>query len=92
MFVRGGGRGRGRRRWDFLKDFLVGGLQNIDLVHHLVLTGSDLIHGLRQRGETLLTGDREPVRTKAVALGCVRVPSIDNIGEALAIAESESFR
>jgi len=32
------------------------------------------------------------VRTKAVALGRVRVPSIDNIGEALAIAESESFR
>ena len=42
-------------RWDLLKDFLVGGLQHIDLVHYLVLTGGELIHGSRQRGETLLT-------------------------------------
>ncbi len=35
---------------------------------------------------------REHVRTRAVALGRVRVASIDNIGEALAIAESENFK
>jgi hypothetical protein len=37
-------------------------------------------------------GPREPVRTQAVALGHLRVASIDNIGEALAIAEGESFK
>jgi hypothetical protein len=31
-------------------------------------------------------------RTKSVALGQVRLPSIDNIGEALALAEAESFK
>ncbi len=31
-------------------------------------------------------------RTKSVALGRVRLASIDNIGEALAFAESESFK
>jgi len=51
--ARRGGRGRRRRRWDLLKDLLVGGLQHIDLVHHLVLTGGER---LRKRGETLLTG------------------------------------
>jgi Ribbon-helix-helix protein, copG family len=37
-------------------------------------------------------GPREPARTKAVALGRLRVASIDNIGEALAIVEGESFK
>ena len=35
---------------------------------------------------------RETVRTRAVSLGRVRIASIDNIGEALAIAESENFK
>ena len=35
---------------------------------------------------------REVIRTRAVALGRVRIASIDNIGEALAIAEGESFK
>jgi hypothetical protein len=35
---------------------------------------------------------REAIRTRAVALGRVRIPGIDNIGEALAIAEGESFK
>jgi hypothetical protein len=34
----------------------------------------------------------EPVRTKAVALGHVRVASIDNIAEALAVVEGENFK
>ncbi len=35
---------------------------------------------------------REYVRTRAVALGRVRIASIDNIDEALAIVEGESFK
>jgi hypothetical protein len=34
---------------------------------------------------------REPFRTRSVSLGQVKIASIDNIGEALAIAEGESF-
>lgn len=53
------------------------------------LINEALRRGLKKMGRR--RGPRAPVRTKAVALGRVRVPSIDNIGEALAIAESESF-
>jgi hypothetical protein len=35
---------------------------------------------------------REPVHTRAVALGRVRVSSIDDIGEALAVAEGEIYK
>ena len=35
---------------------------------------------------------REPVRTQVVALGRLRVSSLDNITEALAIVEGESFK
>jgi hypothetical protein len=35
---------------------------------------------------------REPVCTRAVALGRVRIAGVDNIGEALAIAEGEGFK
>ena len=35
---------------------------------------------------------REPVQTRAAALGRVRVSSIDDIGEALAIAEGEIYK
>ena len=35
---------------------------------------------------------REAIRTRAVALGRVRIASIDNISEALAIAEGEGFK
>jgi Ribbon-helix-helix protein, copG family len=34
----------------------------------------------------------QPFRTKSVALGRVRLASIDNVGEALALAEAESFK
>ncbi len=40
-----------------------------------------------------LTGlSREPLHTRPVALGRVRIASIDNIAEALAILEGESFK
>ena len=35
---------------------------------------------------------REPFRTRSVALGRARLSNIDNIGEALAIAEGEPFK
>ena len=35
---------------------------------------------------------REPFRTQAVALGRVRIAGIDNINEALAIAEGEAHK
>jgi hypothetical protein len=35
---------------------------------------------------------RERVRTRAVSLGGLRIASIDNIAEALAIAEGEKFK
>jgi hypothetical protein len=35
---------------------------------------------------------QKPFRTQGVALGRLRIGSIDNIAEALAIAESESFK
>ena len=35
---------------------------------------------------------RQPVRTRAVGLGRVRIASIDNIGGALAIVEGENFK
>jgi Ribbon-helix-helix protein, copG family len=35
---------------------------------------------------------REPVQTRSVALGRVRVAGIDNIGEALATAEGEIYK
>jgi hypothetical protein len=44
--------------------------------------------GLSQRSPK----PRKAVRTRAVAIGRVRIASIDNIGEALAIAEGESFK
>ena len=35
---------------------------------------------------------RKPFRTQAVALGRLRISSIDSVAEALSIAEGESFR
>ena len=34
----------------------------------------------------------EPFRTRSVSLGRLRIASIDNVAEALAIAEGEGFR
>jgi hypothetical protein len=35
---------------------------------------------------------REPFKTKSVALGRVRIASIDNVSESLAVAEAEAFK
>jgi hypothetical protein len=35
---------------------------------------------------------RKPFRTRSVSLGKLKIPSIDNIAEVLAIAEGETFK
>jgi hypothetical protein len=55
----------------------------------------DLINEALRRGikdMNARTKPREPFRTRAVALGQVRIGSLDNINEALAVTESESFK
>jgi hypothetical protein len=56
----------------------------------------ELINDVLRRGLKDMTAPKkkrgEPFRTRSVALGCARLPSIDNIGEALAIAEGELFK
>ena len=54
------------------------------------LINEALRRGLKEMGRR--RGPREPARTKTVALGRLRVASIDNIGETLAIVEGESFK
>jgi hypothetical protein len=55
----------------------------------------ELINEALRRGLSEMTGAakrRERVRTRAVSLGGLRIASIDNIGEALAVAEGENFK
>jgi Ribbon-helix-helix protein, copG family len=54
------------------------------------LINDALRRGLKEMSRR--AGTREPVRTQAVALGRLRISSIDNIAEALAIVEGESFK
>jgi hypothetical protein len=54
------------------------------------LINEALRRGLKEIGRR--RGPREPVRTQAVALGRLRVSSIDNIGEVLAIVDGENFK
>jgi hypothetical protein len=54
-----------------------------------------LINEALRRGLKDMSGRpkrREPLRTRSVALGRVRISGIDNIGEALAIAEGEASK
>ena len=54
------------------------------------LVNEALRRGLR--GMTEREKRREPFRTRSVALGQLRIASIDNVAEALAIAEGETFK
>jgi Ribbon-helix-helix protein, copG family len=54
------------------------------------LINEALRRGLKEMGGR--PKPREEVRTRSVALGRLRISSIDNIGEALAAAEGESFK
>jgi hypothetical protein len=44
------------RRWDFPKNFLVSGLQFVDLAHYLVLTSGEPLHGFSHVGKMPLDG------------------------------------
>jgi Ribbon-helix-helix protein, copG family len=55
----------------------------------------DLINEALRRGLKDMsnrTKRRERLRTRAVALGQLRIAGLDNIGEALAIAEGEPYK
>ena len=55
----------------------------------------DLVNDALRRGlKDMRTQPKrsEPFRTQTVLLGRMRVASIDNISEALAVAESEAFK
>ena len=54
------------------------------------LINDALRRGLKDMGNR--TKRRERLRTRSVALGKLRIASLDNIGEALAIAESEAYK
>ena len=55
----------------------------------------ELINEALRRGLSEMTGPakrRDRLRTRSVALGELRIARIDNIGEALAVAEGENFK
>ena len=55
----------------------------------------DIINDALRRGLDDLTSRpirREPFQTQSVDLGRLRLPSIDNISESLAVAEGEAFK
>jgi hypothetical protein len=54
------------------------------------LVNEALRRGLHQMTES--KGSREPFETRTVSLGRLRIASLDNVAEALAIAEGEGFR
>ena len=58
-------------------------------------TLKDLVNEALRLGLRNMAGPqprREPIRTRGVDLGGLKIGSIDNIAEALAIAEGEGFR
>jgi hypothetical protein len=55
----------------------------------------DLLNDALRRGlkdMSRRTKQRERFRTRSVALGQLRIAGLDNIGEALAIAEGEAYK
>ena len=55
----------------------------------------DIVNDALRRGLSELSTrpkQREPFKTKRVALGRLRLRSIDNISESIAIAEGEAFK
>jgi hypothetical protein len=55
----------------------------------------DVVNDALRRGLSDLTARpkrREPFQTQVVALGRLRLASIDNVSESLAVAEGEAFK
>ena len=76
-----------------LDDDVVAALERLRKTHGVSL--KDLVNEALRRGLKEMNArrrPREPFRTQAVDLGSLRIGSIDNVAEALAIAESESFK
>ncbi len=76
-----------------LDDDVAAALQRLRKIRDLGL--KELINDALRRGLKEMNASpkrTEPFRTKSVGLGRVRLASVDNIGEALAIAEAESFK
>ena len=76
-----------------LDDDVVAALERLRKTHGASL--KDLVNEALRRGLKEMNArrrPREPFRTQAVDLGNLRIGSIDNVAEALAIAESESFK
>ena len=49
-----------------------------------------LRHGLREMADKKTPG--KAFRTRVFDMGAARIPSLDNVAEALAVAEGEAFR
>ena len=82
-----------RRTTLTLDDDVAATLERLQRSHRISLKrliNEALRRGLSDMGKR--RGPREPVRTRAVALGRVRIAGIDNVGEALAVVEDESFK
>jgi len=76
-----------------LDDDVAAALERLRKARHMKL--KELINDVLRRGLKDLSAPpkrREPFRTRSVALGRARLSNIDNIGEALAIAEGEPFK
>ena len=54
------------------------------------LVNEALRRGLKDMGSR--TKRREHLRTRSVALGRLRIAGLDNIGDALAVAEGEAYK
>ena len=54
----------------------------------------EIVNDALRRGLRDMTAakPREPFRTRTVSLGRLRVAAVDNIGEALAVADGEDYR
>ena len=76
-----------------IDDDVAAELERLQLARHVRL--KDLVNDALRRGLKDMRSRpkrSEPFRTLTVALGRMRVANIDNIGETLAIAESEAFK
>jgi hypothetical protein len=61
----------------------------------LCKTARELINQAPRSGLSEMTGPakrRERLWTRTVSLGGLRIPRVDNTGEALAVAEGENFK
>jgi hypothetical protein len=76
-----------------LDDDVAADLERLRKVRNVGL--KDLVNDALRRGLKDLRSRPplvEPFRTRSVSLGKIRLTNIDNIGEALAISEAESFK